>query len=106
MPGQHTEKAFETTIEAHLVSAGGYEPGDRDTFDPVRGLKEAKPRTDASVNPDMAILGHMLSKAVEWDMLETSPCKKGKRLMFKENNHRLRFLYRQKRKHRGELLYP
>jgi len=38
MPGQHTEKAFETAIEAHLVSAGGYEPGDRDTFDPVRGF--------------------------------------------------------------------
>jgi type I restriction enzyme R subunit len=38
MPGQHTEKAFETAIEAHLVSAGGYEPGDRDTFDPVRGI--------------------------------------------------------------------
>jgi integrase len=40
----------------------------------------------------MAILGHMLSKAVEWGMLENSPFKKGKRLMFKENNHRLRFL--------------
>lgn len=54
--------------------------------------KAGKPRTDASVNRDMAILGHMLSKAVEWGMLETSPFKKGKRLMFKENNHRLRFL--------------
>lgn len=40
----------------------------------------------------MAILGHILSKAVEWGMLETSPFKKGKRLMFKENNQRLRFL--------------
>jgi type I restriction enzyme R subunit len=38
MPGQHTEKAFETAIEAHLVSTGGYEPGDRDTFDPARGF--------------------------------------------------------------------
>ena len=54
--------------------------------------KAGKPRTDASVNRDMAILGHMLSKAVEWGFLETSPFKKGKRLMFKENNHRLRFL--------------
>jgi len=54
--------------------------------------KAGKPRTDASVNRDMAIIGHMLSKAVEWGMLETSPFKKGKRLMFKENNHRLRFL--------------
>ena len=40
----------------------------------------------------MAVLGHMLSKAVEWGLLETSPFKKGKRLMFRENNRRLRFL--------------
>jgi len=38
MPGQHTEKAFETAIEAHLVSAGGYELGDRNTFDLNRGV--------------------------------------------------------------------
>ena len=56
------------------------------------GTKAGKPRTDASVNRDMAILGHMLSKAVEWGLLESSPFKKGKRLMFKENNQRLRFL--------------
>ncbi len=54
--------------------------------------KAGKLRTDTSVNRDVAILGHMLSKAVEWSMLETSPFKKGKRLMLKENNHRLRFL--------------
>jgi integrase len=56
---------------------------------PVRGNKH---RTDASVNREIALLSHMLGKAVEWGMLETSPFKKGKRLMFKENNHRLRFL--------------
>jgi len=56
---------------------------------PARG---SKPRKDASVNREMALLGHMLNKAVEWDMLEASPFKKGKRLMLKENNHRLRFL--------------
>jgi integrase len=54
--------------------------------------KAGKPRTDASVNRDMAILGHILSKAVEWGLLATSPFGKGKRLMFKENNQRLRFL--------------
>jgi len=54
--------------------------------------KANRPRTDASVNRDMAILGHMLSKAVEWGLLEASPFRKGKRLMLKENNHRLRFL--------------
>ncbi|MBU4232833.1 MAG: site-specific integrase [Desulfobacterales bacterium] len=56
---------------------------------PANGSKQ---RTDASVNREMALISHMLSKAVEWGMLETSPFKKGKRLMFKENNHRLRFL--------------
>ena len=56
---------------------------------PARG---SKPRKDASVNREMALLGHMFNKAVEWDMLEASPFKKGKRLMLKENNHRLRFL--------------
>ena len=34
----------------------------------------------------------MLNKAVEWGMLEGNPFKKGQKLMFKENNHRLRFL--------------
>ncbi|MGD0829139.1 MAG: site-specific integrase [Desulfobaccales bacterium] len=56
---------------------------------PVKG---GKSRTDASVNREMALIGHMLNKAVEWGLLETSPFKKGKRLMLKENNHRLRFL--------------
>lgn len=54
--------------------------------------KAGKLRADASVNREMAIFGHMLSKAVEWELLESSPFKKGKRLMFKENNQRLRFL--------------
>ena len=38
MPGQHTEYAFETTIEHHLTTVGGYEKGDRDGFDTERGL--------------------------------------------------------------------
>lgn len=54
--------------------------------------RSGKPRADASVNRDLAILGHMLSKATEWGLLESSPFKKGKSLRFKENNHRLRFL--------------
>lgn len=51
-----------------------------------------KPRADASVNREMALISHILNKAVEWGMMEASPFKKGKRLMFKENNQRLRFL--------------
>ena len=38
MPGQHTEHAFETAIEHHLTTAGGYEKGDREAFDPARAL--------------------------------------------------------------------
>jgi integrase len=40
----------------------------------------------------MSVLRHIFSKAVEWEMLENNPFRKGSRLMFKENNHRLRFL--------------
>ncbi|MBM4295057.1 MAG: site-specific integrase [Deltaproteobacteria bacterium] len=56
---------------------------------PARG---GKLRTDASVNREMALISHILSKAVEWGLLESSPFKKGKRLIIKENNQRLRFL--------------
>jgi type I restriction enzyme R subunit len=38
MPGQHTEQAFETAIEHHLTTAGGYGKGERDAFDLDRGL--------------------------------------------------------------------
>jgi len=38
MPGHHTEEAFETAIEQRLTSVGGYEKGDRETFDSERGL--------------------------------------------------------------------
>jgi len=38
MPGQHTEYAFETAIEHYLTTAGGYEKGDRDSFDTERDL--------------------------------------------------------------------
>ena len=38
MPKQHTEAAFETAIEHHLLAVAGYTQGDRDTFDPQRGL--------------------------------------------------------------------
>ena len=53
MPGQHTEKVFETAIEEHLIAFGGYEKGDRDSFDQGCGLfpqdviafiKETQPR--------------------------------------------------------------
>ncbi len=36
MPGRHTETAFESAIEDHLVSRGGYTKGERDAFDRER----------------------------------------------------------------------
>jgi integrase len=54
--------------------------------------KRGTPRSPARVNRELAVLKHMLNKAVEWGMLEVSPFKRGKSLMFKENNERLRFL--------------
>lgn len=36
MSGQHTEQAFESAIEEHLLSSGGYTRGDGDAFDRER----------------------------------------------------------------------
>jgi len=49
-------------------------------------------RTDASINREMSCLHHIFTKAVEWEMMEQSPFDKGKSLLLKENNMRLRFL--------------
>jgi integrase len=49
-------------------------------------------RKDASVNRAISCLRHILRKAVEWEMIERSPFGKGKSLILKENNKRLRYL--------------
>jgi integrase len=49
-------------------------------------------RTDAAVNREISCLRHMFNKAVEWEMIESSPFNRGKSLIIKENNQRLRFL--------------
>jgi integrase len=49
-------------------------------------------RTDSSVNREMSCLRHMLKKAFEWELIEQSPFYRGKSLILKENNKRLRFL--------------
>jgi len=56
---------------------------------PVHGKK---PRADASVNRDMAVLHHIFTKGKEWEFIEENPFDKGKTLRLKENNQRLRFL--------------
>jgi integrase len=40
----------------------------------------------------MSCLHHLFSKAFEWEMVEQSPFERGKSLMLKENNERVRFL--------------
>ena len=42
MPGQYTEKAFETAIEHHLTTSGGYAAGDREGFDLERAIFPAE----------------------------------------------------------------
>ena len=49
-------------------------------------------RKDSTVNREMSCLHHIFTKAVEWDMMELNPFDKGKSLILKENNKRLRFL--------------
>jgi integrase len=48
--------------------------------------------SDASVNRATSCLRHIFSKAKEWEMIEQNPFDKGKSLILKENNKRLRFL--------------
>lgn len=38
MPAEHRERAFETAIEYHLTTAGGYTAGDREAFDRERAV--------------------------------------------------------------------
>jgi len=49
-------------------------------------------RTDASVNREISCLHHLFAKGSEWELLEQNPFSKGKSLLTKENNKRLRFL--------------
>jgi len=49
-------------------------------------------RADATVNREMSCLHHIFTKAVEWELIERNPFDRGKSLILKENNKRLRFL--------------
>jgi integrase len=49
-------------------------------------------RKESSVNREMSCLRHMFAKAAEWEMIERNPFEKGKSLLMKENNKRMRYL--------------
>jgi integrase len=68
---------------------------DLETFRNQRKATETsagRTRSEARVNRELAVLKHMLNKAVEWGMLEVNPFKRGAKLMYKEDHGRLRFL--------------
>lgn len=54
--------------------------------------KHKRLRKPATVNRALSCLRHMMTKALEWDMIRETPFSKGKRLHLKENNVILRFL--------------
>lgn len=54
--------------------------------------RSGRQRQTATVNKEMSCLHHMFTKANEWEMVEASPFTKGRTLLAKENNQRLRFL--------------
>jgi integrase len=58
-------------------------------------LKSGKPRAEASVDLDLAVLAHMLERAVRWELLEVNPFKKGERLAYCPDNGRTRHLSRE-----------
>lgn len=55
-------------------------------------LKSGRTRSPARVNRELAVLRHMLNKAVSWDLLQTSPFAKGESLQLPEPRGRLRYL--------------
>ena len=59
MPGQHTEKAFETAIEHHLLTVAGYTRADPDRFD-----------RDHAVDPTILIPFIQETQPREWEYLK------------------------------------
>ena len=54
--------------------------------------KHKKKRADATVNREIAVLHHVFSKAVSWQMIEQNPFDKGESLLLKLDNQRIRYL--------------
>lgn len=69
--------------------------GDIETY---RNILVGKPtvrgttRSIATINREISALRHLFSKAVEWELIEETPFRRGRSLILKENNARLRYL--------------
>ena len=59
---------------------------------PIKTRKKTRERSVANVNRILSTLRHAFSKAVEWNLIEKSPFSKCKRLFYREENERLRYL--------------
>lgn len=57
-----------------------------------RRIRDPRPRKASSVNREMSTIRHLFKKAVEWELIDRSPFDRGKSLLLKENNARLRYL--------------
>jgi integrase len=55
-------------------------------------IKNRGIRKESTINREVSCLHHLFSEGVSWDMLEKSPFDKGKTLLTKANNTRLRYL--------------
>lgn len=55
-------------------------------------IKNGGIRTVAAINREIACLRHLFSKGQEWEMVKENPFDKGKSLLSKEDNERLRYL--------------
>lgn len=99
-PGYLKSKKFSIDLildhfdESTLIAKITY--GDLETFrnrlKRTNNTRIHKPYAVASVNRIMSTLRHLFSKGVEWELIEQHPFKKGRSLMLKENNKRLRYL--------------
>jgi len=58
----------------------------------LKPTRSGTKRKDATIRSEMSCLHHVFTKAQEWEMIETSPFARGKSLLEKVNNQRLRFL--------------
>ena len=95
---QRNKRAYIENFKAHFgedTRLGNIRYADLETYrNQLRSklTRHGTLRSEASVNREMSCLHHLFTKAVEWEMVEQNPFGRGKSLLLKENNERVRFL--------------